>query len=312
MARNPYFKFQAGEQNVSEDIIVEIIKMMGQNVWYIPREFVNLDRLFGEDQLNKFTKAYQIEMYLASVAGYEGTDVITKFGLEVKDRVTLVVSRKRFTNEVTTHSSTIVRPREGDIIYFPLSKTMFEINFVEHETPFYQLDKLYVYTLSCETFNYSAEQFATGNSEMDTISNVKQSTYTFYANINGVGFQTAYSNLTLGEKMYISGSLAGTTAYFRLLDYTLNQDNLELEIMALDGVTFLDPTVITRVNTGNTFGLLTTENTGNYGIINPILGDADGENPPLDYQRGFTGAGSKYDIPIINFSETDPFSQGNY
>ena len=312
MARNPYFKFQSSEQNVSEDIIIEIIKMMGQNVWYIPREFVNLDRLFGEDQLNKFTKAYPIEMYLASVTGYDGTDVITKFGLEVKDRVNLVVSKKRFTNEVTTHNSTIVRPREGDIIYFPLSKTMFEVNFVEHETPFYQLDKLYVYSLFCETFNYSAEEFNTGNSEMDTVEDVKQSTYVFLANLNAAGFQNAYKSLTLGEKLYVTGSVAGTTAYFRLLDSTLNQDNLELEIMALDGVTFGYPTVITRLNTGATFGLLSTDNTGNYGLINPILGDADGENPPLDYQRGFTGSGSKYDIPIINFNETDPFSEGNY
>ena len=133
MALNPYFRFQNTEQNVVEDNIIEIIRMMGKNVWYIPRENVNLDRLFGEDQLNRFTKAYQIEMYVASSAGFDGTDVITKFGLEVKDRVNLVVSKKRFTNEVTTKNSTIIRPREGDLIFFPLTKTLFEINFVEQK-----------------------------------------------------------------------------------------------------------------------------------------------------------------------------------
>ncbi len=312
MARNPYFNFKPSEQNVSEDIIIEIIKMMGLNVWYIPRELVNEDRLFGEDQLSKFTKAYEIEMYLASVSGFEGTDVISKFGLEIKDQVTLIVSRKRFTNEVTKHTSTIVRPREGDIIYFPLSKTMFEINFVEHEAQFYQLGKLYVYTLSCETFNYSAEQFQTGNTEMDTIQDIKQNIYNFLLGANVTGFTASYNRTNRGEKFYVPGSASGTTSYFRMLDYDVSGNTMTAEMMALDGVTFSGPTTLTSAVSGITYLIRQIGGTDNYGTVNIILQDADGENPPLDYQRGFTGSGSKYDTPIINFSETDPFSEGNY
>jgi len=312
MARNPYFNFQSGEQNVSEDIIIEIIKMMGLNVWYIPREFVNLDRLFGEDQLNKFTKAYPIEMYIESFRGFNGTDVIGKFGLEIQDKVDLIVSRKRFTNEVTTHSSTIVRPREGDIIYFPLSKTMFEINFVEHEAPFYQLNKLYVYSLSCEAFTYSANDFQTGNTDLDAIQDIKQSIYNFLLGANVTGFTASYNRTNRGEKFYVSGSAAGTTAYLRMLDYDLSGNTMTAEMMALDGVTFSGPSTLTSSVSGITYLIRQINGTSNYGTVNIILQDAEGENPPLDYQRGFTGSGSKYDTPIINFSETDPFSEGNY
>jgi hypothetical protein len=141
---------------------------MGKNLWYIPRENVNLDRLFGEDQLNKFTKAYQIEMYIASAAGFEGTHVITKFGLEVKDRINLVVSKKRFNNEIAEKYDGITRPREGDLIYFPLSKSLFEINFVEHENPLYPLGKLYSYQITAELFTYSYEKIQTLNKDINS------------------------------------------------------------------------------------------------------------------------------------------------
>jgi hypothetical protein len=312
MALNPYFRFQGTEQNVVEDNIIEIIRMMGKNLWYIPRENVNLDRLFGEDQLNKFTKAYVIEMYVSSISGFEGNDTITKFGLENKDRVNLIVSKKRFTNEVTKHNSTIIRPREGDIIYFPLSKTLFEINFVEHEVPFYQLDKNYVFALACETFTYSSEEFETGNSEIDTIADLKQNIYNFLIGANVTGFTSAYNQTNRGEKFFVAGSTPGTTAYFRILDYDLSGNTLTAEMMALDGITFAGITRMTSAVSGITYLVRSVNTTTNYGTVNDILGDVAGEVPPLDYQRGFTGSGSKYDTNIVNFSQTDPFSEGDY
>ncbi len=312
MALNPYFRFQNTEQNVVEDNIIEIIRMMGKNVWYIPRENVNLDRLFGEDQLNRFTKAYQIEMYVASSAGFDGTDVITKFGLEVKDRVNLVVSKKRFTNEVTTKNSTIIRPREGDLIFFPLTKTLFEINFVEHELPFYQLDKNYVFTLNCETFVYSAEEFETGNTDMDSLADTKQGIYNFTIGATFAGFTAAYNKAVRGEQYYVPGSVSGTTSYFRMLDYDLSGTQMTGKLASIDGITFLNPTVLTSSVSGATFKILSVSSTNDIVTINPILEDLSGEIQPLDYQRGFTGSGSKIDTPIVNFSETDPFSEGNY
>lgn len=312
MALNPYFRFGTSEQNVVEDNIIEIIRMMGKNVWYIPREFVNLDKLYGEDLLNKFTKAYQIEMYVASVGGFEGSDIITKFGLEVKDKLNLVVSKKRFTQEITTKNSSIIRPNEGDLIYFPLSKTLFEINFVEHELPFYQLDKNYVFTLQCETFVYSAEQFNTGNTEMDQISDTKQSVYNFTIGSTFSGFTAAYNQAVKGEKYFVVGSVSGTTAYFRMLDYGLSGNIMTADMASIDGVTFSSPIIVTSSVSGSTFRVLSVNTDNKFVTINPILEDLSGEIEPLDYQRGFTGSGSKYDDPIINFNETDPFSEGNY
>jgi hypothetical protein len=311
MPTNPYFKFQPTEQNVTEDIAIEIIRMMGKELWYIPREFVNLDRLFGEDQLNRFTKAYPIEMYIVSYSGFDGGEVISKFGIENKDRMTVVLSKKRFNKEVTTNDISINRPREGDLIYFPLSKTLFEINFVEHELPFYQLDKNYVFTLTCETFTYSAENFNTGNETIDSVNDFKQNIYDFLINAQATGFNAAYNSIIRGGKYSITGTIAGTTAYFRLLDYSLSGNTLTTEFMSLDGITFTSSIIRNEVN-GLTFSVNTKNASGDYAIVNTILDDDAGEVPPMDYQRGFTGSGSKFDMNIIDFTETDPFSEGNY
>lgn len=312
MALNPYFRFQSTEQDVVETNIIEIIRMMGKNVYYIPRENVQLDRLFGEDPLNKFSKAYQIEMYVASVSGFQGADIVSKFGLEIRDSVSLVVSKKRFTREVTEKNQDIIRPREGDIIYFPLTKTMFEITFVEHEQPFYQLDKNYVFTLSCETFAYSMEKFETGTQDVDAITDFKQSIYNFLIGATANGFTAAYNRTVRGEKLYVPGSISGTTSFFRVLDLDLLGKTLTVELLSLDGVTFANPTQLTSSVSGLTFEIKSYSGTNSYGTINTVLQDAEGEVPPLDYQRGFTGSGSKYDEPIINFTERDPFSEGNY
>jgi hypothetical protein len=312
MALNPYFRFQSTEQDVAETNIIEIIRMMGKNVYYIPRENVQLDRLFGEDPLSKFTKAYQIEMYVASVSGFQGADVVTKFGLEIKDSVNLIVSKKRFTKEITEKNQTIIRPREGDIIYFPLTKTMFEITFVEHELPFYQLDKNYVFTLSCETFAYSMEKFETGTQEVDAITNFKQTIYNFLIGATANGFTAAFNQTIRGEKVFVPGTISGTTSFFRILDLDLSGKTLTAELLSLDGISFFNPTELTSSISGVTFEIKSYNSNNSYGTINTVLQDAEGEVPPLDYQRGFTGSGSKYDDPIINFTEVDPFSEGNY
>jgi hypothetical protein len=106
-------------------------------------------------------------MYIQSYKGFDGTDVITQFGLEIKDKITLLTARRRFREQVTDSDSTITRPREGDLIYFPLSKSLFEINFIEHENPFYPLGKLYSYQITAELFTYSYEKIDTPNSNIN-------------------------------------------------------------------------------------------------------------------------------------------------
>ena len=167
MAVNPHFSRQPFEGDVVEDLTIESIKIHGRDMIYIPRTLVNEDELFGEDTISKFTEGNAIEMYIESVDGFEGEgDFISKFGLEIKDTMSLIVSRKRF-EEQLGHVAT--RPREGDLIFFPLSKGLFEIKFVEHENPFYQLGKLYTFKLSCELFSYSQEEIDTGFSEIDSL-----------------------------------------------------------------------------------------------------------------------------------------------
>ena len=144
MATNPYIRQgTSNEQDLVNDLTIETIKAIGQDMVFIPRTLANLDEILGEDATSTFSNSFPLEMYIKSVAGFEGPgDIISQIGLDIKDRVNLVVSRTRFEQEVTNVISTITRPREGDLIYFPLSRTMFEINFVEHENPFYQVGKL--------------------------------------------------------------------------------------------------------------------------------------------------------------------------
>lgn len=170
MAVNPYFYNYGNEQNLVEDMTIEIIKATGQDCLYVPRQYLNIDRLFGENPASSFTKTYTIEMYLQSYKGFEGTDIISQFGIEIKDKVTLVFARKRFNEEVTVNDVTITRPREGDLIYFPASKSLFEINFVEHENPFYPLGKLYSYYITAELFTYSYEKINTNITALDNVS----------------------------------------------------------------------------------------------------------------------------------------------
>lgn len=171
MALNPYFSNYNGEQNLVEDITIEVIKATGINCVYVPREYLSIDKIFGEDPGTKFKDSYPIEMYLESYKGFQGTDVISQFGLEIRDKVLLVLSRKRFKEEVTNKNATIIRPREGDLIYFPLSKSLFEINFVEHENPLYPLGKLYSYAITAELFTYSYEKMATSNAAINEVYN---------------------------------------------------------------------------------------------------------------------------------------------
>jgi hypothetical protein len=171
MATNPYLNLTSygPEQNLIEDLTVELIQGMGQDCSYVPRKYFNIDKIFGEDPASSFTKAFTLEMYLLNYKSFDGTDIITQFGLEIKDKVTLLFARKRFNEEVTYRAPAVTRPREGDLIYFPLSKSLFEINFVEHENPLYVMGKLYSYMITAELFTYSYEKIDTDNQAIDAL-----------------------------------------------------------------------------------------------------------------------------------------------
>ena len=165
MATNPYFKQGVrSEQNIYEDIIIEALKMYGQDVYYLPREIVNKDSVFLDDVPSRFGSSYKVEMYIENTEAFDGEgDLFTKFGIELRDQANFIVSRKRWKNLVGSRlSEANFRPREGDLIYLTLSNSIFEIRRVETETPFYQLSNLPTFRMQCELFEYNDEDFDTG------------------------------------------------------------------------------------------------------------------------------------------------------
>ena len=165
MALNPYFlQGSSTEQRLVQDLVNEQLKIFGVEVTYIPRKFVNKASSIEEVQASKFDDNFSIEAYVNTYEGYAGAgDVLTKFGMSLRDEVTLTISKERFEDFVSPFMSAsddielASRPREGDLVFFPLGQRLFEVKFVEHEDPFYQLGKNYVYQLKCELFEYEDE-----------------------------------------------------------------------------------------------------------------------------------------------------------
>jgi len=138
--------------------------MYGQDILYIPRVSIEQDEIFNEDY-SRFDDAYTIEMYIANTEGFEGEGtLLSKFGLEIRDQATFVVSKRRFQQLVDLDENDVsaIRPQEGDLIYLPLTNSLFEIKFVEHEKPFYRLSNLPTFEVQCELFEYSSEELDTG------------------------------------------------------------------------------------------------------------------------------------------------------
>ena len=171
MPTNVYFSTgTTSEQRLYEDLIIEQLKIYGQDVFYLPRKIANKDTIFGEDPASSFDDSYIIEMYVDNTDGYMGEqEIIKKFGLELRDDIKFTVSKLRWETLVSNNSDlqNTTRPNEGDLVYFPTTKAFFEIQFVEHEQPFYQQSALPVYKLSCTKFEYSSERIDRGIAEID-------------------------------------------------------------------------------------------------------------------------------------------------
>lgn len=173
------------EQNLIEDLIIESIRQYGKEFYYIPRRLVALDKILGEDLLSKFENAYPIECYIDNVDGYGGNGAfMSKFGLFIEEQGRLTISRRRWEQLVGQWGETLIpsRPAEGDLLYFPLTKGLFDIKYVEHQNPFYQLGKLYVYKLNVELFQYSSERV---NTEIDELNDMAMSmTFDILGNVD--------------------------------------------------------------------------------------------------------------------------------
>jgi hypothetical protein len=220
---NAYSPSVINEQLLLEDLIVESIQVMGHDVRYLPREAYDAeDGIIGESVNAKFDRAYTLEMYLANVEGYEGDgDFFSKFGLEVRETTNFVVSRRSFEKYIP--STLARRPREGDLIFVPVLKKIFEIKFVEEELLFYSLGKRspYIYELRCEAFRFSNEDFNTGVEEVDDIEN----TIAYSVQLTlGAGSGDYHQN----EHVYQGANLASATAQADVKLWTASTKKLDV------------------------------------------------------------------------------------
>ena len=171
MATNQFFSNYSyvNEQNLIDDLVIESIKIFGVDTFYVGKSLSTVDKIFNEDDTVIYNKAYEMEMYVKSVDGFQGDgDFLSKFGLQIKDQITFTVAVRTFEQNASRFDVTLNRPKEGDLIYFPMNKKFFDITYVEHESVFYQTGALQVYDIKCELFEFSNERFETGVSIIDT------------------------------------------------------------------------------------------------------------------------------------------------
>ena len=270
----------AQEQKTIENLIVETIEIYGQDIYYVPRTIVNKDTVFGEDSDTKFESAKAIRAYVNNVEGWEGQgELLSKFGVRIEDKTTFIFSRDKFKEHVD--DSTVLnvegRPNEGDLIWFPTTKHLFQIMFVEAEKPFYQLGKGYVWECQCELFEYSDEEIDTGITDLDDIE-------TAFANAITVGLVAGGSGtFTAGET--VTGGTSNVTAEVKSFDAATRT----LIVINRSG-TFSVPETIT----GGTSSASWT--TATYNTI-------QNTNSEYDQNNDFETA----DNDIIDFTETNPF-----
>ena len=200
MPLNPFFlQGSASEQRLVQDLINEQLKIYGVEVFYMPRKFVGTDDVMKENIVARFDDSYALEAYVQNYEGFAGSgDLMTKFGVRTTDELTLVISRERYDDFVSVfytdgedETKLTSRPKEGDLIYFPLSDSLFEVKFVEHEQPFYQLGKLYMYQLTCELYEYEDAVIDTSITEIDN--NAEDDGFIATLTLAGLGQTAAFS-----------------------------------------------------------------------------------------------------------------------
>ncbi len=283
MALNTFFtQGTTGEQDLTQSLVNEQIKMFGKNVYYIPRTLVKNDTVFGEDTMSKFDDAFEIEAFIEDNSGFRGDgDMFTKFGVQIADQVTFVISRTRFTEAVDDNATLIVegRPNEGDLVYFPLANKIFEIQFVEYEVPFFTLGKQYTWGLRCELFQYSDEDIDTGIAEVDAVE-------VNYANAIAVNVAEGGSGDFVAEEI-VTGGNSNVTATVK----SWNSATRQLVVYNRSGIFAIPETI-----TGNTSSAAWTSAT--YNTLNNTNDDSQ-SNWVIETQSD----------AIIDFTEGNPFGE---
>lgn len=307
MPRNVFFSQAVRtEQNLYEDLVIESLKIFGQDVYYIPRTLVNRDTILNEDPASKFDDAYLIEAYLENVDGFEGQgDLFSKFGLDIKDEATFVISRRQWEKIVGIFSSDLTnpKPQEGDVIFLPMTNSFFEISFVEDDSPFYQLSNLPVYRMQCSLFEYSDEDFDTGIESID----LKTGAAAYQVSMDLA--ITGGNHMQVGEivEQIVGVTSAGLNIEIRgeVQNRTKSSDTVSqigvsnIEVSNSDGVA-TDFIV-------STLSPITGKTTGHVAYVTKIYGltdttetfDTDGASQNVEFEISADG--------FIDFTESNPF-----
>ena len=285
MATNSYFRtFDAeNDQELLHSIVSESVKIHGYDVNYIPRTLVNEDTILGEDSISEYKDAYSVEMYIKSVDGFEGEgDMVSKFGLEIRDQIVFSLARRAWEGlDIGT------RPKEGDLIYFGLTSKLFQIMFVEHETPFYQVGALPTFDLTCELFTYSDESIDTGIDTIDVIEQKQSFVRTF--ELSSISGTFTEGETVTGGTSAITGEVArwdSATSYLYLINMTGTFTVSEI----LTGATSLATgTYATKITTTETSETLQT--------IDDSTSDQSSSNKQFEIDAD----------SVFDFTETNPF-----
>ena len=256
-----YYQGDSGEQTLYQDLVDEQIKLFGSDIYYLPRTILK-DNTLDDIVYSKYQEQFQVEMLLSNVEGFGDTsEFISKFGLRVTDEVKFRVSTRRWDEVVAANNPTLTvdgRPNEGDLLYFPLTKDVYEIKFVEREQPFYQFGKIQYYTMTAEIYEVGSDDFETGVAEIDAVEETFAAAIRLYMDPGGSG------DFTVGEEVVGDEFLAKATA-------TITGD-------AVTGITITDggshykvatPPSVTITGDGN--GATATATVSSTGIVNGIL-----------------------------------------
>jgi hypothetical protein len=289
MATNPYFsqKYRP-EQDLYEDLIIESIKMYGQDIYYLPREIVESEDIFLDSIQSQFSDAYKVEVYVENTEGFEGEgDLFTKFGIELRDQATFVIARRRWKHLIGDRlDAAQFRPREGDVIYLPLSESLFQVMKVETESPFYQLSQLPLFRMQCELFEFSDEDFDTGIPGIDNVEVEGAFQYELKMPDEGMGREIHY--------------LVGENVYQEFDDF-----RLEGEVTSWNH----DTRILKIAHTGGTDGKY-----HEWATNTPVIGE-NASLTPISEEEGINEIDRLSQKPIfddfandfVDFSESNPF-----
>ena len=256
-----YYQGDTGEQGLYQDLVDEQIKLFGSDIYYLPRTILQ-DNTLDEVRYSKYQEQFQVEMLLQNVTGFgDNSEFVSKFGLRITDEVIFRVSTRRWDEVVAQYNPTLTtdsRPNEGDLLYFPLTKDIYEIKFVEKEQPFFQFGKIQFYSITAEIYEVGSDDFNTGVEEIDVIEQTFDNAIKLFMDPGGSG------DFTVGEEVVGDEFLAKATA-------SITGDAVTSITITDGGSHYKVATPPTVTITGDGSGATATATVSSTGIVNGIL-----------------------------------------